>query len=234
MEFKKFKSELEASKYVAKIVIDKIKANSGIKLGLATGSTPVCLYAELAHDYKTNHTNWSQVKTFNLDEYDGVDYASDISYHKFMKDELFNHVNIDTNNTFFPEKECNFDKFIKEEGGIDLQILGIGVNGHIGFNEPGSTENSQTRIVDLTPITVEVNGNKYFDGELDKVPKKAISMGLETIMQSKQIILLAFGKCKEDAIKKLSDAKTFDINFPASILIKHPNVTIIYDEEINI
>lgn len=234
MEFKKFKNEQEASQFVARIMIEKIRTNPHIKFGLATGSTPVCLYSELVHDYKNNHTDWSEVTTFNLDEYDGVDYASDISYHKFMNDELFDHININIENTFFPETDNNYDNLIKDHGGIDLQILGIGVNGHIGFNEPGSLENSKTRVVDLCPITIEVNGNKYFNGELTKVPKKAISMGLDTIMQAKQIILLAFGKCKADAIKKLIQVKEFDINFPASILIKHPNVLIIFDEEINI
>ncbi|MGL4950529.1 MAG: glucosamine-6-phosphate deaminase [Mycoplasma sp.] len=231
MNIKKFENQKIASKFVADIIIENLKTNPSIRLGLATGSTPVALYADLVNDHKTNKTDWSKVITFNLDEYQGVAYDNDMSYHKFMKNELFDHVNIDIKNTHFPEEGKSFEDEIASENGIDIQILGIGVNGHIGFNEPGSEENSLTRIVELTPSTIEVNGKKYFNGNLDEVPKTAISMGLETIMRAKKIILLAFGKEKADAIQKLASATTFDKDFPASVLVKHKDVLIITDEE---
>ncbi|MGL4951727.1 MAG: glucosamine-6-phosphate deaminase [Mycoplasma sp.] len=234
MQIKKFENETVASKYVADLIIDTIIKNPSTRLGLATGSTPVELYSFLVENHKKNNTNWSEILTFNLDEYLGVDYTSEISYHRFMREQLFNHVNINLENTFFPEENVNFEDQIKSKGGVDIQILGIGVNGHIGFNEPGSEEKSQTRIVDLAQSTIEVNGKKYFNGNLDEVPKQAISMGLDTIMQSKQIILLAFGESKIEAVEKLSKATKFDEDFPASILVNHPNVLIVIDEAASI
>lgn len=231
MKFIEFKTELEAAKHVSEIIAKKIKSNHKINLGLATGSTPITLYKCLVEDHKHNHTSWANVSTFNLDEYYGVDYKSDASYHKFMLDQLFKHVDLKLENTHFPEpKGADFDKLIKSLGGIDLQILGIGVNGHVGFNEPGSDAHSLTRIVDLTPLTIKVNADKFFAGKMNEVPKQAISMGLASIMESKEIILLAFGKDKADAIAKLKKATTFKADFPASILVNHKNITVIYDK----
>ncbi|MGL4947863.1 MAG: glucosamine-6-phosphate deaminase [Mycoplasma sp.] len=229
MEIKKFDNEQLASQYAAELIISKVKTKESFNLGAATGTTPVCLYGELVKDHKENGTDWSNVKTFNLDEYEGVAYDSEISYHRFMKDNLFDHINIKLENTFFPEDGVNFEDIIKSHNGVDLQILGLGVNGHIGFNEPGSTEDSVTRIVDLTQSTIDVNAKKYFNSNSDLVPKTAISMGLETIMRSKEIILLAFGDSKSEPIERLVNSKEFDPEFPASILVKHPNVTIIVD-----
>lgn len=238
MKFIKFKTEAEAVKHVAEIIVKKIHAKPSLALGLATGSTPIKLYQTLVDDYKHHTiskqaTDWSHVKTFNLDEYVGVDYNSEISYHKFMADNLFDKVNINKHNTFFPE-DHSFDSLISKQGGVDLQILGIGTNGHIGFNEPGSKADSLTRVVELVPNTIAVNAKKFFNGDINAVPKTAISMGLASILKSKEIILLAFEDAKTDAISKLKKAKSFDPSFPASILTQHPNVTIIFDSSVKV
>lgn len=237
MKFIKFKNEQESSKYVADLIVKKINHNPKLILGLATGSTPVKLYSLLVENYKTSthpKTDWSHVKTFNLDEYIGVNYHDAVSYHSFMAKNLFNHVNVNHHNTFFPDPKIDYDELIKENGGIDLQILGIGANGHIGFNEVGSPQHSLTWLVDLVPATIEANAKKYFDGNIDLVPKKALSMGLGSIINAKEIILLAFGASKTEAIKKLKTATKFDINFPASFLVNHKNVTIIVDEGVDV
>lgn len=234
MEFKKFDNEIDASKFAADIVLDLIKNNNKAKLGLATGSTPITLYDILCSDYIKNKTNWSEVKTFNLDEYYGLSIESKASYHYFMNHHLFSKININKSNTYFPSENNNYDNLIKQNGSIDLQILGIGTNGHIGFNEPGSDINSLTRLVDLTKSTIEVNAKKFFNNDISAVPKKAISMGLKSIMQAKKIVLLAFGSSKYDAISKLKKSTKFDPNFPASVLFDHPDVTIIIDKEADI
>ncbi|MGL4183670.1 MAG: glucosamine-6-phosphate deaminase [Metamycoplasmataceae bacterium] len=231
MKFLKFENELEASKYVSQEIIKEIKENNKAILGLATGSTPIKTYEFLSKDYSLNKTDWSKVSSFNLDEYLGISEDDEQSYRTFMNKTLFNNTNIKLENTYFPKKENNYDDLILKAGGIDLQLLGIGVNGHIGFNEPGSLENSLTRVVDLTEETIEVNAKKFFDGDISLVPHQAISMGLKSIMQAKKIILMALGKSKTETIKKLLTCKKFDINFPASILASHPNVTIVYDKE---
>ncbi|MGL5521734.1 MAG: glucosamine-6-phosphate deaminase [Metamycoplasmataceae bacterium] len=231
MKFLKFDNELEASKYVAQEIIKEIKENNNTILGLATGSTPIKTYEFLSKDYALNKTDWSKVSSFNLDEYLGISEYDEQSYRTFMNKTLFNNINIKLENTHFPNKENNYDHLISKTGGIDFQLLGIGVNGHIGFNEPGSLENSLTRVVDLTEETIEVNAKKFFDGDISLVPHQAISMGLESIMRAKKIILMALGKSKTETIKKLIACKKFDINFPASILVLHPNVTIVYDKE---
>lgn len=231
MNFKKFKNENEASKYVSNLIISEIKKNGNLKIGLATGSTPIKLYEELSKDYKDNKTNWSNIKTFNLDEYLHLDENDPQSYKTFMKKHLFSNININKENTHFPELNINYDDLILENGGIDIQILGIGTNGHIGFNEPGSTLESKTRIVDLTQETIQVNANKFFNGDTKNVPKQAISMGIDSILKAKKIILLAFGPSKKETIKTLKSMKKFDSNFPASSLLLHNDVTIIIDNE---
>ncbi|MGL5357733.1 MAG: glucosamine-6-phosphate deaminase [Metamycoplasmataceae bacterium] len=231
MKFLKFENEIEASKYVSQEIIKEIKENNKAILGLATGSTPIKTYEFLSKDFSLNKTDWSKVSSFNLDEYLGIPEYDEQSYRTFMNKTLFNNINIKLENTHFPNKENNYDDLISKAGGIDFQLLGIGVNGHIGFNEPGSLENSLTRVVDLTEETIEVNAKKFFDGDISLVPHQAISMGLKSIMRAKKIILMALGKSKTETIKKLIKCKNFDINFPASILVSHPNVTIVYDKE---
>lgn len=233
MKFVNFKTENEASDFVAKEIIEMVGKNSKINLGLATGSTPIPLYQALANDFSINKTNWEKVQTFNLDEYLDLPDNHPQTYRVFMNQHLFSKVNIDLSNTYFPNLQENYDQLINKLGGIDLQILGIGTNGHIGFNEPGSELNSLTRIVDLTEETITTNANKFFDGDTKLVPKQAISMGIDSILKAKKIILLAFGKTKKDVVKTLKNTKQFDINFPASALILHPDVTIITDDEAN-
>ena len=169
--------------------------------------------------------------TFNLDEYLNLPIDHEQTYRVFMNQQLFNHLNIPLEQTHFPQLEQNYDQFIESHGGIDIQILGIGTNGHIGFNEPGSAFNSLTRVVDLTSETISVNAKKFFAGNEDLVPKQAISMGIGSILKAQKIILLAFGPTKKEAMRTLKQVQDFDPDFPASALIKHPDVTIIMDQE---
>ena len=225
------------SKMAANIIKDNMQKKPNIILGLATGSTPEGMYRELIRLHKEEGLDFSKVTTFNLDEYVGIDEDHPNSYHYFMKDMLFNHINIDMKNTFVPdgkakdpENYCKqYDKFIEEKGGIDLQILGIGENGHIAFNEPDDELNVGTSIVNLTQSTIEAN-SRFFDS-IDEVPKTAITMGIGSIMKAKKIILLANGKKKAKVMKELLKADKITTKLPASMLLLHHDVTIIVDEE---
>ncbi|NMB07185.1 MAG: glucosamine-6-phosphate deaminase [Tissierellia bacterium] len=227
----------DLSKVAANLVREEIEKNPKLVLGLATGSTPEGMYKELIRLHKEEGLDFSKVTTFNLDEYVGIEEEHPNSYHYFMKDILFNHINIDMNNTFIPdgqaenpEEYCKkYDKLIEEKGGIDLQILGIGENGHIAFNEPDEELNVGTSIVGLTESTIEAN-SRFFDS-IDEVPKTAITMGIGSIMKAKKIILLANGKKKAPVIKELLKAEKITTKLPASMLLLHHDVTIILDEE---
>lgn len=225
------------SKEAANIIKDEMVKNPNIVLGLATGSTPVGMYQELIRFHKEEGLDFSNVTTFNLDEYVGIDDDHPNSYHYFMKDVLFDHININMENTFVPdgkaedpESYCReYDRLIEEKGGIDIQILGIGENGHIAFNEPDKKLNVGTSIVDLTQSTIEAN-SRFFDS-IDEVPKTAITMGIGSIMKAKKIILLANGKKKAKVIKELLKGDKITTDLPASMLLLHPDVTVIVDEE---
>lgn len=222
----------KASEFVANQIISLVNSKPNCVLGLATGSTPLKVYEYLIEDYQKNKTNYEKVTTFNLDEYIGLDEKYlDKSYQYFMNKNLFSKININLNNTHFPDEKNpeKYDVLIKNKGGIDFQILGIGINGHIGFNEPPADLNSKTRIVKLSDSTIKAN-SRFFKDESD-VPTSAVSMGLWSILQAKQIVLMAFGKSKKNAIKKLYNLNDFDSNLPASALIKKDNVLIIFDEE---
>lgn len=222
----------KASEFVANQIISLVNSKPNCVLGLATGSTPLKVYEYLIEDYQKNKTNYEKVTTFNLDEYIGLDEKYlDKSYQYFMNKNLFSKININLNNTHFPDEKNpeKYDVLIKNKGGIDFQILGIGINGHIGFNEPPADLNSKTRIVKLSDSTIKAN-SRFFKDESD-VPTSAVSMGLWSILQAKQIVLMAFGKSKKNAIKKLYNLNEFDSNLPASALIKKDNVLIIFDEE---
>lgn len=231
MKFLKFNNSHLASEFVKEQIIKQIKTKPESILGLATGSTPIISYNLLVQDFQKNKTNWSKVKTFNLDEYIGLPTNHIQSYRYFMNDNLFNHINIDINNTYFPNSKNDYDKLIEKEGGIDLQILGIGTNGHIGFNEPGSKLTSLTRAVDLVEQTIKINADKFFNGNISLVPNKAFSMGLASILAAKKIILIALGNSKKETMQKLFKTKEFNSNFPASALIKHKDVIIVCDKE---
>ncbi|HSH34891.1 glucosamine-6-phosphate deaminase [Schnuerera sp.] len=225
------------SKVAANIVKEEMSKKPNMVLGLATGSTPEGMYRELIRMHKEDGLDFSNVITFNLDEYVGIDVEHPNSYHYFMKNILFNHINIDLKNTYIPDGKANdlekyceeYDELIQEKGGIDLQILGIGENGHIAFNEPDDTLNVGTSVVDLTQSTIEAN-SRFFDS-IDEVPKTAITMGIGTIMKAKKIILLANGKKKAKVIKELLREDKITTQLPASMLLLHPDVTVIIDEE---
>ncbi|MBO3803412.1 MAG: glucosamine-6-phosphate deaminase [Candidatus Brockarchaeota archaeon] len=226
----------EMSRKAASIVADEIRKNKKLVLGLATGGTPLGLYGELIRMHKEEKLDFSGVKTFNLDEYLGLDPDNEQSYHYFMFHNFFNYVNVDRRNVHIPDgkaKDPNafcveYERMIKEAGGIDLQILGIGSNGHIAFNEPGSKADSRTRVVDLSEQTIRDNA-RFFKDEKE-VPRKAISMGIGTIMEAKKIVLLASGKNKADAIAKTVEGMPTE-EVPASLLQRHRDVTVIVDKE---
>lgn len=224
----------EMSAAAARMIASKIGELPKPVLGLATGSTPIGMYAELVRLHNEEGLDFSNVTTFNLDEYCGVDAEDPRSYHWFMKEHLFSHVNLDpekahvpAGNSADPDGECaRYERLIKEAGGIDLQVLGIGMNGHIGFNEPGSDPNSRTRVVRLAEQTIEVNRAK---GGLNALPGYAISMGIGTIMEARQILLLANGAGKAEIIRRaLTGPVTPDV--PASLLQTHPNVVCMLDK----
>lgn len=226
------------SKKAAEILKEEIENNPSIVLGLATGSTPVETYNELIRYHKEEGLDFSKVKTFNLDEYVGLDGDHPNSYRYFMNENLFNHINIDLDNTFVPDgkaldtiKYCkDYDQFIDQAGGIDIQILGIGTNGHIAFNEPDDSLSVNTSIVDLTQSTIESNA-RFFDS-MDEVPKTAITMGIGSILKAKKIILLASGSSKAEIVKALIEGDRISTQLPASLLLLHPDVTIIVDEDV--
>jgi len=231
----KVKDYNQMSNKACEIIADRMKNTKHPVLGLATGSTPEGLYKCLIEKYKQGEISFKDTATFNLDEYVGLDKQDPNSYYYFMKDKLFNHVDISMENVRVPngiapdlEQEChNFEQAIKEAGGIDIQVLGIGINGHIGFNEPGTSFSSTTHIVNLVESTIQANA-RFFDS-IDEVPTQAVSMGIATIMESKEILLLASGNNKAEAVAKLLKGDISE-DFPASILQKHEHVTIIADE----
>jgi glucosamine-6-phosphate deaminase len=226
----------DMSQKAAEILLTDIKANPKTVLGLATGSTPLGLYKLLIKDHLINKTSYKDIQTVNLDEYIELSPDHPQSYRYFMNHQLFNHIDIPLDQTNIPnsnakslKEEClRYDLLIKAVGGIDVQVLGIGNNGHIGFNEPGTSFNSRTHIVQLAESTRRANSR--FFGSLDKVPKQAMTMGIETILESKKILLLASGESKRDAMRRLLTEEPNE-NFPASSLRFHSNVCIIADEE---
>ena len=226
----------EMSRIAAEKVISKITEKPNAILGLATGSTPEGLYKLLIEDHQKHYTSYRYVKTVNLDEYVGLDKDDKNSYFTFMREKLFNHIDVDLNNTNIPdgtaanmeEEAARYEKYIHEIGGVDLQILGIGHNGHIGFNEPGTSFKSTTHLIKLAEKTREANAR--FFNSMDEVPTEAITMGIQSIMDSKEIILLVSGASKAEALKNLVYGEITE-DFPASVLRLHNKVTIIADQD---
>ena len=220
------------TKVAARIIARLLRDKPNAVLGMATGSSPVPLYRELA----AMKLDWRRVTTFNLDEYIGLPAAHEQSYHTFMWENLFRHVNIAKKNVHIPDghtkdipKFCaKYEKQIKAAGGIDLQVLGIGTDGHIGFNEPSSSLVSRTRIKTLTPQTVKDNAH-FFGSEAD-VPHHVITMGIGTIMDARQILLLAFGPKKARIIAETVEGPV-TANNPASVLQMHPAAKLCLDKE---
>lgn len=213
-----------------------IKEKPDAVLGLATGGSPVGMYKELIRMYENKELDFSKVTTVNLDEYIGLNPEHEQSYRNFMNKNLFNHINVNMEKTFIPnglakdlEFECKeYDKKIMELGGIDIQLLGVGNNGHIAFNEPDDELYSETHIISLTKNTIKANA-RFFDN-IDDVPKQAITMGVGGIMKAKKIILIASGASKAEAIKGLLSGKVTTEN-PASMLQMHRDVIVIVDKE---
>ena len=226
----------EVSVKAAQLVEAQILENDHSVLGLATGSTPLGLYEQLVEGVTSRGISYKNVRTINLDEYLGLDKGHPESYRTFMSDNLFNKIDIVTENTYIPdgisdsaEEEClRYEQVIDSVGPIDLQILGIGKNGHIGFNEPGTDSNSLTHVVELVESTRESNAR--FFPSIDEVPTHAITTGIRSILKSKKIILMASGKDKAEAVKTLL-SKDVNERFPASILWNHDNVTLLVDQD---
>ena len=221
----------EMSKQAALIFKEQIEKKPDSVLGLATGGTPIGFYQELIKLYKEG-LSFSQVKTFNLDEYVGISPQDITSYHAYMQEHLFQHIDIPSENIHLPngmvedlEAECaRYEAAIAACEGIDLQLLGIGVNGHIGFNEPGTPFTSTTHVVTLAERTRLENAKYFPNGQ--KVPEHAITMGIKTIMQAKKIVLLAFGENKMHTMQQLREGPVTE-SVPASRLKEHTNVEVI-------
>jgi len=230
-------SSAEAAGIVAARVIAKlVKSKPDCVLGLATGSTPLGTYRELVRMHREEGLDFSRVTTFNLDEYVGLPPSHPQSYHAFMGENFFRHVNVDRSRTHIPHgmaadvpAECaRYEAAIVAAGGIDLQLLGIGSDGHIGFNEPSSSLASRTRIKTLTERTRADNA-RFFGGDLAQVPFHCITMGVGTIMASREVLMLAFGAKKADAVAGAAEGPITAMN-PASVLQMHPVAKCIVDE----
>lgn len=226
----------EMSKEAAKIIAERLRKKPNLVIGFATGNSPLGLYKELIRMYKDEGLDFSKVTTFNLDEYVGLQPSHDQSYHYFMYENLFNHINIDPRFIHIPHgmaKDINsfcewYEKSIEDFGGIDIQILGIGRNGHIAFNEPGSSLGSRTRIKTLNEKTRQDNA-RFFDN-MDEVPKYALTMGVGTIMEAKELLLLANGKSKTEPVKNAVEGPITAM-CPASIVQMHRQVIVLVDKD---
>lgn len=226
----------EASVIAARIIAKLVRQKPDCVLGLATGSTPVATYNELIRLHREDRLDFSRVTTFNLDEYVGLPPSHPQSYHAFMHEHLFKHINVAPERIHIPNGmakdvpgECaHYEETIRAAGGIDLQLLGIGSDGHIGFNEPTSSLASRTRIKTLTERTREDNA-RFFDGDLAQVPMHCITMGVGTIMECRQVLLLAFGARKEKAVSDAVEGPITAMN-PASILQMHPVAKMLIDD----
>ncbi len=235
MKIYRTKDYADMSRKAANVISAQIIMKPDCVLGLATGSTPIGLYKHLIEWYEKGDLDFSQVRTVNLDEYKGLSRENDQSYYYFMHQNLFDHVNIPSDNTHLPngmepdsEKECaRYTQLIDSMGGVDLQLLGLGHNGHIGFNEPAEVFAKDVNCIDLTTSTIEAN--KRFFASADDVPKQAYTMGIKTIMKAKKILIVASG---EDKAQILRDAFLGPItpHVPASVLQLHNDVTIVADE----
>lgn len=224
------------SETAANLIVSQIMLKPNSILGLATGSTPVGMYEKLGEKCKNGEVDFSKVSSFNLDEYYPIKKSNDQSYAYFMEENLFSKINIDRANTHIPngetddpDAECKaYEESIKKAGGVDLQILGIGRNGHIGFNEPEISLSSHTHLTKLTESTIEAN-SRFFDN-IDEVPKKALTMGIATILSAKKIILLASGASKSRVISELMNDE-INTDIPATMLKTHPDVILICDRD---
>lgn len=235
MKIYKAKDYKDMSRKAANIISAQVIMKPSCVLGLATGSTPIGTYDQLVEWYNKGDLDFSEVTTVNLDEYKGLPRTNDQSYYYFMHQHLFDRVNIDPERTNVPngmepdaEKECGrYEELIRSLGGVDLQLLGLGHNGHIGFNEPGEAFEKETHCVDLTESTIEAN--KRFFASADDVPKQAYTMGIKTIMQAKKILIVVNGENKADIVERAFFGPVTP-EVPASILQLHNDVTLVGDK----
>lgn len=236
MNIIKVKNYRELSYLGAKKIADQVAENPYSVLGLATGATPEGIYQHLASEYQKGTLDFSQCSSVNLDEYKGLSREDEQSYYHYMKQHLFSKINLPEERIYFPDalakdaqEECRrYDEDIEKLGGVDLQLLGIGRNGHIGFNEPGDFFPAATHCVSLSQSTLDANA-KYFPSK-EEMPKEAYTVGIGVIMKAKKILLVANGESKREALRRTIFGKVTP-QTPASILQFHPNVTIIGDEE---
>lgn len=225
----------EMSQKAAEILTDIVKKNPNAVLGLATGSSPIGTYQNMIKDHKENGTSYKNVTSVNLDEYVGLTPDHNQSYAYFMRDNLFNHIDINPVNTHLPsgnasdlQKECDRYNALLATKQQDVQVLGLGSNGHIGFNEPGTPLDSVTHLVDLTENTIKDNSRLF--NSIDEVPRQALSMGIKNIMQAKSVLVVVSGKNKAQAVKGMVEGEITP-DLPASVLQLHPFVTVICDKE---
>ena len=224
------------SERVADLIASHVILDPQSILGLATGSTPIGAYKRLAELNREGKVDFSQVETYNLDEYRGLANDHVQSYHYFMKENLFDHINIDQNNTHVPdgsnpdaEAACaEYDQMVEDAGYVDVQLLGIGNNGHIGFNEPADCFSKGTNCVDLTESTIQAN-SRLFES-IDEVPRQAYTMGVGTIMQAGMVIIAANGKAKAEAVHAMIEGPITP-ECPASVLQLHPYCIVVADDE---
>lgn len=236
MNIIKAKDYTQMSRIAANYIFAQVILKPNCVLGLATGSSPIGTYEELIRRYQAGELDFSNVTSINLDEYKGLSPENDQSYRYFMNTNLFDHVNIDKSRTYVPngletdsEKACtDYDALIDNCGGIDLQLLGLGNNGHIGFNEPAEFFAKGTHCVDLADSTIEANAR--FFSSIDEVPKQAYTMGIKSIMQAKKILVIVSGKGKAKIVKEAFTGPVTP-QVPASVLQLHPDVTVVGDEE---
>jgi len=234
MNWQTFKSSDALSDHAAHLFLTAIQSNPRIVLGLPTGRTPIGMYERVVRECRREYRCFRDVVTFNLDEYAGVPREHPGSYWTYMQQHLFAHVDVDTHNIHIPDgtaadlaAECvRYEAAIREAVGLELTFLGVGRNGHIGFNEPGTPFDARTRVVELTPSTRAANAEFFPNGE---VPTHAVTMGIGTILESREIVLLAAGAGKHEAIERLRSG-AIDESFPASALWKHANVTVLAQE----
>ena len=236
MNFIKVENYEKLSQRAASLIAAQILMKPDCVLGLATGSSPVGIYKKLIEWNRAGDLDFSKTISVNLDEYIGLDGTNDQSYRYFMQTQLFDHVNILRENTYVPNgcasdlaKECEeYDARIEQLGGIDLQLLGIGLDGHIGFNEPGDCFISPTHVIDLHESTIQANA-RFFASEAD-VPRQAVTMGIGAIMKAKKVVLIANGKAKKEIVQKAFFGPITPA-VPASILQLHPDLTVVFSEE---
>ena len=227
-----FKTVQDVDTYVGQQISTFIQDNDAPVIGFATGSTPLGAYDYLIDSYQSGKTDFSKVRAFNLDEYVGIDRNHEQSYYTFMHENLFNGIDIKEENVHLPygntKEDCEAYERSMDNVTVDIQVLGIGSNGHIGFNEPGTSFDEETHIVTLKEGTRKDNA-RFFENDINKVPTHAITMGIATIMKAKKILLVATGANKADAVSAMVDGPV-SVDCPASVLQNHPDVVVIVDK----